>query len=66
MSTAMTDVNPVPPTNRRERAPCQKTAPTPRWAHRAAELLVWFPAEETTIAALVNDPPRAMVWASAN
>jgi hypothetical protein len=33
---------------------------------RAAELLAWFPADETTVAALVNDPPHAMVRASAN
>jgi hypothetical protein len=32
----------------------------------AAELLAWFPADETTVAALVNDPPHAMVRASAN
>lgn len=32
----------------------------------AAELLAWFPADETTVAALVNDPPHATVRASAN
>lgn len=32
----------------------------------AAELLAWFPADATTVAALVNDPPHAMVRASAN
>jgi hypothetical protein len=28
--------------------------------------LAWFPTDEATIAALVNDPPQAMVRASAN
>jgi hypothetical protein len=32
----------------------------------AAELLAWFPADKTTVAALVNDPPHATVRASAN
>ncbi|MBO0868635.1 MAG: hypothetical protein J2P15_08735 [Micromonosporaceae bacterium] len=33
---------------------------------RAAELLAWFPADQTTVAALVNVPSHAMIRASAN
>lgn len=32
----------------------------------AAELLAWFPADTTTVAAFVNDPPHPTVRASAN
>lgn len=38
----------------------------PEVGAHAAELLAWFPANETTVAALVNDPSHTLVRASAN